>query len=35
MPFDQFETVGVIGQDAAGDWFITHLDGTVTVVSGS
>jgi hypothetical protein len=34
MPFDEFEPAGYINQDAAGHWFITHPDGTVTVVTG-
>jgi len=33
MPLEQFETVGVVDQDAAGHWFVTHHDGTVTVLS--
>ena len=34
MPFDQFETVGVVDQHAAGRWFLTCPDGTVTDLSG-
>jgi hypothetical protein len=33
LPFEQFETVGVIGKDASGHWIITHHDGTITELS--
>jgi hypothetical protein len=34
MPFDQFETLGVVDQDPAGHGFLTRQDRTVTIVSG-
>jgi hypothetical protein len=34
VPLDELETVGVVDQDAAGRWFLTRQDGTVTHLSG-